>query len=189
MKPATIAILQRMLASVELLDKKQKITGDWNVLFSGHRGKDDPDDWWERDTDAGAACFGDSGGPVLADTRDGEVIVAVISFLLKENCKRPRSATASTRVRAGFIAASSRAPSLFGRRVGFPAAPALHRAGPLPPPSSSDDIGQNAKTGRNCNKSATSRPQPSERTAAGASGQYASAPRPVAAAWRCSSAR
>ena len=87
-KPTTIAIIQRMLASVELLDKKQKITGDWNVLFSGHRGKSDPDDWWDRDTDKGAACFGDSGGPVLADTRDGEVIVAVISFLLNDNCKR-----------------------------------------------------------------------------------------------------
>jgi hypothetical protein len=87
-KPTTIAILQRMLASVELLDRKPRITGDWNVLFSGKRGKLDPDDWWDRDTDKGAACFGDSGGPVLADTRDGEVIVAVISFLLKDNCKR-----------------------------------------------------------------------------------------------------
>ena len=88
-KPALVSLLQRNLASVELLEKKHKITGDWNVLFSGRRGKDDPDDWWERDSDAGAACFGDSGGPVLADTRDGEAIVAVISFLLKENCKRP----------------------------------------------------------------------------------------------------
>jgi hypothetical protein len=87
-KPTTIAILQRMLATVELLDKKHRITGDWNVLFSGKRGKLDPDDWWDRDTDKGAACFGDSGGPVLADTGDGEVIVAVISFLLKDNCKR-----------------------------------------------------------------------------------------------------
>jgi len=88
-KPVQIAINQRMLATVELLDKKQKVMGDWGVLFSGRRGKDDDDDWWERDSDAGAACFGDSGGPVLASTRDGEVIVAVISFLLSENCKRP----------------------------------------------------------------------------------------------------
>ena len=95
-----------MLASVELLDKKQKITGDWNVLFSGHRGKSDPDDWWDRDTDKGAACFGDSGGPVLADTRDGEVIVAVISFLLNDNCKR---AAVGYRVDTGYAQASSRA--------------------------------------------------------------------------------
>jgi hypothetical protein len=88
-KPVLVALLQRNLASVELLDKKPKVTGDWNVMFSGRRGKDDPDDWWERDSDTGAACFGDSGGPVLADTRDGEVIVAVISFLQGENCKRP----------------------------------------------------------------------------------------------------
>ena len=130
MKPAHVAIVQRTLASVELLDKKQKITGDWNVLFSGHRGKDDPDDWWDRDTDKGAACFGDSGGPVLADTRDGEVIVAVISFLLSENCKRAaRRLPRRHRLRAGFIAGVVDAVST------------------------------------------------------------ASAPRPVAAAWRCSSAR
>jgi hypothetical protein len=88
-KPVLVAVLERNLASVELLDKKPKVTGDWNVMFSGKRGKDDPDDWWDRDTDTGAACFGDSGGPVLADTRDGEVIVAVISFLQGEKCKRP----------------------------------------------------------------------------------------------------
>jgi len=87
-EPVVIANLQRMLASVELLDKKPQITGDWNVLFSGRHGPRDPDDWWDRDTDKGAACFGDSGGPVLADTKDGEVIVAVISFLLNDNCKR-----------------------------------------------------------------------------------------------------
>jgi hypothetical protein len=88
-KPVLVAVLQRMLASVELLDKKRKVTGDWNVLFSGRRGNDDRDDWWEHDREAGAACFGDSGGPVLAHTRDGEVIVAVISFLLSDTCKRP----------------------------------------------------------------------------------------------------
>ena len=88
-KPVPLNVLQRNLASVELLDRKPKVTGDWNVMFSGHRGKFDPDDWWERDSDVGAACFGDSGGPVLADTKDGEVIVAVISFLQGEKCKRP----------------------------------------------------------------------------------------------------
>jgi hypothetical protein len=104
-KPVVVSILQRMLASVELLDKKQRITDDWNVLFSGRRGNDDRDDWWEHDNDAGAACFGDSGGPVLADTREGEVIVAVISFLLKENCKRPAVGyRVDTPYAQGFIA-------------------------------------------------------------------------------------
>jgi hypothetical protein len=104
-KPVLVSILQRMLASVELLDKKKAITGDWNVLFSGRRGNDSSDDWWERDNDAGAACFGDSGGPVLADTRDGEVIVAVISFLLKDNCKRPAVGyRVDTAYAQGFIA-------------------------------------------------------------------------------------
>jgi hypothetical protein len=88
-KPVLVAVLERNLASVELLDKKPKVTGDWNVMFSGRPGKDDREDWWNRDSDTGAACFGDSGGPVLADTRGGEVIVAVISFLQGERCKRP----------------------------------------------------------------------------------------------------
>ena len=86
-KPELVNELQRMLASVELLDKKPSVTGDWNVLFSGRRGNQ-TEDWWERDGDAGAACLGDSGGPVLAHTRDGEVIVAAISFLLSDICKR-----------------------------------------------------------------------------------------------------
>jgi hypothetical protein len=104
-KPVLVSVLQRNLASVELLDKKPRVTGEWNVLFSGRRGKDDPDDWWERDSDAGAACFGDSGGPVLADTRDGEVIVAVISFLLSETCKRPAVGyRVDTAYAQGFIA-------------------------------------------------------------------------------------
>ena len=87
--------------------------GDWNVLFSGRRGNDDPDDWWERDSDAGAACFGDSGGPVLADTRDGEVIIGVISFLLNENCKRP---AVGYRVDTATRRASSRACGRAARR-------------------------------------------------------------------------
>ena len=57
------------------MDKKQNFTGEWNIQFSGHRGKADPDNWWDATTTRASACFGDSGGPVLADTCDGEVIV------------------------------------------------------------------------------------------------------------------
>ena len=119
-KPVLVSILQRMLASVELLDKKKAITGDWNVLFSGRRGHDDPDDWWERDHDAGAACFGDSGGPALADTKDGEVIVGVISFLLKDNVQAaggrlPRRHGLRAELRRGHVAARSPAGATASR--------------------------------------------------------------------------
>ena len=104
-----IAVLQRNLAGVELIDKKPKVTGDWNVMFTGKRGKNDPDDWWDRDTDKGGACFGDSGGPVLADTPDGEAIVAVISFLQGEKCKRHAFGyRVDTTYAQSFIAGSER---------------------------------------------------------------------------------
>jgi len=80
-KPHVASVLQRMLATVDLDTANQSLTSDWNVEFTSHP-KQHPA---EGDT-AGRACYGDSGGPVLADEGDGEVIVGVVSFLLTTNC-------------------------------------------------------------------------------------------------------
>jgi Trypsin len=86
-KPALVSVLERLLGTVDLMDKKHTLTGAWNVQFSGHPGKNQGKG--NGKNDSASACFGDSGGPVLAQSSGKEVIVGVISFLLTDDCTGP----------------------------------------------------------------------------------------------------
>ncbi len=86
-KPVLVSTLERLLGSVDPIDKKHSLTSEWNVEFTGHPGKNQGKG--KGKNGSASACFGDSGGPLLAGTGRSERIVGVVSFLLTDDCTGP----------------------------------------------------------------------------------------------------
>jgi hypothetical protein len=77
-KPHLLAERTRYVATVTLVDLKSAINDGYNIQFTSAPGEG---------VGPGGVCFGDSGGPVIHKSESGEeVIVAVNSFVLNENC-------------------------------------------------------------------------------------------------------
>jgi hypothetical protein len=74
-KPNVIAELTRYNGDPFVVELNSANTGGWNIHLSGDPGEGNG---------TGSACFGDSGGPVLAP--DGDTILGVGSFVLSPNC-------------------------------------------------------------------------------------------------------
>jgi hypothetical protein len=79
-KPTFVAIPQRMTGTVNLVGLGNSSVDQWGVQHSGNPGKGNG---------AGAVCYGDSGGPLLHQSADGQVIVGVSSFVKSKNCTGP----------------------------------------------------------------------------------------------------
>jgi secreted trypsin-like serine protease len=79
-RPVVVASVQRLTATVELVNRNSVLLRPWNVQVSGSPGKG---------KGPGGICYGDSGGPLLHDTGPGEVIVAVSSYVYGPNCTGP----------------------------------------------------------------------------------------------------
>jgi len=77
-RPVLVASLQRMRATVKLGNVQSSLLDEWGIRMSGSPGGGN-----------GGICYGDSGGPLLHDTGDGEVIVAITSFVYGPNCTGP----------------------------------------------------------------------------------------------------
>ena len=82
-KPVVVASVQRVRATVELVNLVNANVRGWGVQFSGSPGKG---------KGPGSICYGDSGGPLLHDGPSGEVIVGVSSFVMGANCTGPAGA-------------------------------------------------------------------------------------------------
>ena len=67
----------RYVAEVMMVDLRCALNYGYNVQFTSNPG---------QGTGPGGVCFGDSGGPVIHRGPSGEVIVAVNSFVLNQNC-------------------------------------------------------------------------------------------------------
>jgi len=76
-RPQILAERTRYVAEVMLVDLRSALNDGYNVQFTSNPG---------QGTGPGGVCFGDSGGPVMHDGPYGEVIVAVNSFVLNQNC-------------------------------------------------------------------------------------------------------
>lgn len=74
-KPNVIAELTRYNGDPFVIELNSANTGGWNIHLSGDPG---------QGNGAGSACFGDSGGPVLAPNSD--TVLGVGSFVLSPNC-------------------------------------------------------------------------------------------------------
>jgi hypothetical protein len=76
-KPHLLAERTRYVATVSLVDLRSALNDGYNIQFTSAPGEG---------VGPGGVCFGDSGGPVIHKSDNGEVIVAVNSFVLNENC-------------------------------------------------------------------------------------------------------
>lgn len=74
-RPTVIASLTRHNGDPFVKELKSANSGGWNIHLSGNPGKGNG---------RGSACFGDSGGPVLAP--GGDTILGVGSFVLNPSC-------------------------------------------------------------------------------------------------------
>ncbi len=74
-KPHVIAELTRYNGDPFVVELNSANTAGWNIHLSGDPG---------RGNGRGSACFGDSGGPVLAP--DSNTVLGVGSFVLSPNC-------------------------------------------------------------------------------------------------------
>jgi hypothetical protein len=70
----------RLVGDVQLTSLGSAKIDPWGVQFSGSPGKG---------SGSGAICYGDSGGPVLHQSVEGQVIVAVSSYVKSKNCTGP----------------------------------------------------------------------------------------------------
>lgn len=78
-KPVESSVRERMAGTVSLVDLRSALNDGYNIQLSSAPGKG---------VGPGGTCFGDSGGPVLHRNAAGaEVVVAVNSFVLNENCR------------------------------------------------------------------------------------------------------
>lgn len=78
-KPVLLGERTRYVGTVSLVNLRSALTDGYNLHYSNSPGKG---------VGPGGTCFGDSGGPVLHRTPEGEeVIVGVNSFVLNLNCK------------------------------------------------------------------------------------------------------
>ena len=71
-KPREMAERSRLWATVQLVNLRSALTDGYNIHYSNAPGT------------GGGTCFGDSGGPVFLQGTN--IIVAVNSFVLNENC-------------------------------------------------------------------------------------------------------
>jgi V8-like Glu-specific endopeptidase len=76
-KPVFSAERTRYFASSPLVNVNSANTGGWNVQFGNNPG--------DGNSIGGGTCFGDSGGPAFDG--DSNVVVAVTSFGMNNNCK------------------------------------------------------------------------------------------------------
>jgi hypothetical protein len=76
-RPELLAERTRYVAEVMLVDLVSALNDGYNIQFTSNPGEG---------TGPGGVCFGDSGGPVIHSGEQGEVIVAVNSFVLNQNC-------------------------------------------------------------------------------------------------------
>jgi hypothetical protein len=76
-RPHILAERTRYVAEVMLVDLRSALNDGYNIQFTSNPG---------QGTGPGGVCFGDSGGPVIHKGPYGEVIVAVNSFVLNQNC-------------------------------------------------------------------------------------------------------
>jgi hypothetical protein len=73
-KPDYISLRERYVGWTKVVNLKSSLTDGYNIQLSSNPGH------W-----SGGTCFGDSGGPVFLN--DTNIVVAVNSFVLNENCK------------------------------------------------------------------------------------------------------
>ena len=73
-KPTLLAFRQRLKAWVQLVNLNNSLTDGYNIRISNSKG---------NGTGGGGTCQGDSGGGLFNENGD---IVAVISFVLNDNC-------------------------------------------------------------------------------------------------------
>lgn len=71
---STESYRSRLMAKTRLVNLRSSLNGGYNLQLSSAPGQG-----------RGGTCFGDSGGPILYDSTD--VIVAVNSFVLNQNCR------------------------------------------------------------------------------------------------------
>jgi hypothetical protein len=73
-KPEYISLKERYVGWTKVVNLKSSLTDGYNIQLSSNPGH------W-----SGGTCFGDSGGPIFLN--DTNIVVAVNSFVLNENCK------------------------------------------------------------------------------------------------------
>lgn len=73
-KPEVIGLRERYRGWTKLVNLRSTLTDGYNIHLSSNPGH------W-----SGGTCFGDSGGPIFLN--DTNIVVAVNSFVLNENCK------------------------------------------------------------------------------------------------------
>jgi secreted trypsin-like serine protease len=76
-RPHILAERTRYVAEVMLVDHRSALNDGYNTQLTSNPG---------QGTGPGGVCFGDSGGPVIHSGEQGEVIVALNSFVLNQNC-------------------------------------------------------------------------------------------------------
>lgn len=81
-KPQSISLRTRYMASQQINDLRSALTDGYNVRMTNSPGNGTGDGY----VPPGGTCFGDSGGPVFYDD-GGLTIIGITSFGLNNNCK------------------------------------------------------------------------------------------------------